>query len=99
MKESLIDMLLAYKKSNSKADFDKLPAEAQKEIQEFLDKYPKSKGVSSKVIQSILKKANVSDEDMQKFYDYFTKQVKDVFTAWGMEDLVQELTIKAKSKS
>jgi hypothetical protein len=97
MKQSLVDMLLAYKESNSKKDFDVFPEDVRKEIQEFLDKDPMNKGVPFKVIESILKKAKASDEDMQKLADAFTKAVKEQFSVWGVLPDNLEITVKVKS--
>lgn len=100
MKESLVDMLLAYKEVDSKKNFDKLPKKVQKTILVWQSQDPENKGVPYKLIGTILKEAKSPQEDMQKVADALKKDLLGMFSEWGLDPLMEkyklDLTAKVK---
>jgi len=98
MKESLVDMLLAYKDVNSKKNFDKLPKKVQKTILAWQSKDPSYKGVPFKLIGAILKEAKSPQEDMQKVADALKKEMLSIFSEWGLDPLMEKYKLNLTAK-
>lgn len=98
MKESLADMLLAYKEVNSKKNFEKLPKKVQKTILAWQLQDPTNKGVPFRLIGTILQEAKSPQEDMQKVADALKKQILGMFSEWGLDPLMEKYKIDLIAK-